>query len=149
MSTPKYQFHVLTWGGFYNDEYKEHHGLADGDFVFDTMRERTEFIDERKKIEKYLNTQGLCFSFSEGFCCNVRTVLHRVIEFQGIQYYSHNDLGVNYSFSSAARFMENNWYPGFNDYPIPFGDDFDYETADIKIVKKWITGAFQEIDDCL
>ena len=41
---PKYQYHVLTWGGFYNTEYKAVHGLEPGDFLFDTESERSAFI---------------------------------------------------------------------------------------------------------
>jgi len=143
MNTPTYQYHVLTWGGFYNEEYKKIHGLDGGDFFFDTSDERDNFVASRKSIEKKLGANVLCFSLSEGFCCDVRTVLHRVVEFGGKQYYTFYDIGVNHPFSAAIYHLENKWYPGFNDYPL--GEDFDY--TEVTIVKEWITGAFQDFKD--
>ena len=134
----KYQYHVLTWGGFYNHEYKNIHGLDKGDFFFDTKEERDEFIRGRFYIAEDLNAGVLCFSQSEGFCCDTRTVLHRITEIEGKQYYSTRDMGINYPYSAAHFFMENKWQPGFNDYPI--GEDYDY--TDAKIIQQWITGAF-------
>lgn len=144
-NTPKYQYHVLTWGGFYNDEHKVFHGLNDGDFVFDTEKQREDFIKQRKKISRKLNAHRVVFSPSEGFTCDVRTVLHRVVTINGEQHYSAYDMGVNYPFNAAMYHMENKWYPGFNDYPL--GEDFDYDSADIKVLQEWITGAMTINED--
>lgn len=137
MEAPKYQYHVLTWGGFYNERYKEIHGLEGGNYFFDTEEERTEFIKNRRKVADLLSANYLMISTSEGFCCDIETIIHRVIEVDGVQYYSQRSMGVNYPFSAAKYFLENRWYPGFNDYPV--GEDYDY--SDVKIVKEWVTGA--------
>jgi hypothetical protein len=141
---PKYQYHCKTWGGFYNDEYKNIHGLSGGDFVFDSKQERQSFIDFRQAVSAELKANYLMIDNSEGFECCTRVTLHRVVEHQGISYYSTRDMGINYPFVSAKRFMENNWYPGFNDYPL--GEDFE-EYDSVKIVSEWITGAFQITDE--
>ena len=36
--------------------------------------------------------------------------------------------------------MENNWYPGFNDYPL--GENFDYNENKVTVIQEWITGSF-------
>jgi hypothetical protein len=143
MDCPKYQYHALTWGGFYNTEYKSIHGLEEGDFLFDKKEDRDAFINNRKEIKKQLSAQFLLFHLTEGFCCDTRTIVHRVIEFEGVNYYSQRDLGISYPFSSARYYLENKWYPGFNDCPL--GEDFDYDK--VKTVKEWITGAWQDIDE--
>lgn len=139
---PKYQYHVLTWGGFYNEEYKRIHGLESGDFLFDTESERSAFIAEHRALEAKLDAKCLMVSLSEGFHCDVRTVLHRVSEYKGKRAYTTCDLGINYKLSVAAYHLQNKWYPGFNDYP--FGDDdsiYDDGNRDFKILDEWITGA--------
>lgn len=138
LPVPKYQYHVLTWGGFYNDEYKKIHGLSSGDFLFDTKEEREVFINQRKELEAYLDARYCVFYKTEGYFCNVRTVLHRITKFKGKEYYTYKDLGINYPFDVAKYTLENKWYLGFNDYPL--GDDFNYDTHKIETVE-WITGA--------
>ena len=142
---PKYQYHVLTWGGFYNREHYRKHGLSAGDYVFDTKEEREEFCAGRMKISKDLRAEMLMFSLTEGFCCSTRTVLHRVVEHEGKRYYSQYDIGVNYPFDVAKYHMENKWFPGCNDYPL--GRDFDYKNNEVTTVKEWITGAWQELEE--
>ena len=71
MKTPIYQYHVLTWGGFYNKEYRSTHGLVGGDFIFETEASRSEFINELLEIEKTLGARRLRFRLSEGFCCGI------------------------------------------------------------------------------
>ena len=145
MKSPKYQYHVKTWGGFYNDEYKNIHKKECGDFIFDSKKERDSFVTELKEIEEQLDARFLVTDFTEGFCCNIRTVLHRVIEYKGKQYYSYCDLGINYPFHVAKYHMKWKWYPGFNDYPLE--EDFDYDTEEVLIIKEWITGAWQELEE--
>jgi hypothetical protein len=36
---PKYEYHLLTWGGFYNEEYLKIHNIQSGDYYFDTSEE--------------------------------------------------------------------------------------------------------------
>ena len=139
---PKYQYHVLTWGGFYNTEHKAIHQLEPGDYLFDTQEARDAFIAERRALETKLDAECLMVSLSEGFHCDVRTVLHRVSEYKGKRAYTTYDLGINYNLSTAAYHLQNKWYPGFNDYP--FGDDdgiYDKGNPDFKILDEWITGA--------
>jgi len=140
MEIPKYQYHVLTWGGFYNDEYKAIHGLEEGDFFFDSKGERDKFIRERKAIEKDLQAHFLMIHKTEGYNCHIRTICHRIVEIEGKQYYSTYDLGINYPFSSAVYMMNHKWYIGCNDYPL--GEDFDYDSVEVKYIKEWVTGAF-------
>lgn len=37
---PKYEYHLHTWGGFYNKEYSEIHKKPNGDFWFESYEER-------------------------------------------------------------------------------------------------------------
>lgn len=142
MEQPKYEYHVRTWGGFYNEEYQSVHKKESGDFWFDTIEARRAYIDELRQIEQTMNARHLALTTTEGFCCRIRTVCHRVIEFDGKQYYTTSDLGVNCSFSVAEYWMSDKWYPGFNDEPL--GEDFDY--TKVKVVAEWITGAHQEFE---
>lgn len=144
MENLKYEYHLYTWGGFYNEEYFKIHQKPSGDFWFNTPEERQQFIDELRAIEEKLNARHLVMTMSEGYCCRERTVLHRVIEFEGKRYYSNYDMGVNYPFNAAQYHLEYKWTPGFNDYPL--GEDFDYDENPVKIIKEWITGAFSELD---
>lgn len=138
---PKYQYHVKTWGGFYNEEYRAIHGLEEGDFLFNTEEERTDFVNQRRALERDLAAKSLVVVKTEGYHCNVCTMCHRICEYQGVEYYSSDDLGVNYSRSAAEYWMEWKWYPGFNDYPL--GRDFEhYDSKHFKVKAEWITGAF-------
>lgn len=137
-----YQYHLHTWGGFYNEQYQAVHKRSPGEFLFDTESDRQVYVDELQRLEVELNARVLMTDLSEGYCCGIRTVLHRVIEWEGKRYYSEKDLGVNYPFSAARYHMAWKWYLGHNDYPL--GEDFDYETYPPKIIQEWITGADQE-----
>ena len=138
----KYEYHLLTWGGFYSEEYSKIHNKPEGDFWFDTPEERQKFLDELREVEKDLNARRLAVQLTEGYCCRIRTVLHRVVEWDGERYYSQYDMGINYPFSAAKYHMEEKWRPGFNDYPL--GEDFDYYKNNVTIIQEWITGAFHE-----
>lgn len=141
---PKYEYHLYTWGGFYNEEHLKIHRKPRGDFWFDTNEERQKFIDELRHIEEKLNARHLGVTMTEGYCCRIRTVLHRVVEWDGKRYYSSYDMGINYPISAAKFHLKWKWIVGFNDYPL--GDDFDYGNSSIKVIQEWITGAEQEFD---
>jgi hypothetical protein len=143
LKAPKYEFHLYTWGGFYNKEHLKIHNKPRGDFWFDTAEERQHFIDELKSIEEKLNAKILCMTLSEGYCCRVKTVLHRVVEWEGKRYYTNYDMGINYPIDAARYHLEWKWTCGFNDYPL--GDDFDYEENKPKVIQEWITGAYQNL----
>lgn len=138
----KYEYHLFTWGGFYSDEYFKIHQKPSGDFWFKTEEERQTFIDELRTIEKELNAKHLLMYLSEGYCCRMRTVLHRVVEWNGERYYTSNDLGINYH--GAEFILEYKWCLGFNDYPL--GEDFDYDNNDVTIIQEWITGPVQQFE---
>jgi hypothetical protein len=144
MKEPEYEYHLFTWGGFYNEEHLKIHKKPRGDFWFKTKKERQQFINELKSIERELNVKHLMMTLSEGYCCRIRTVLHRVIEWEGKRYYSKYDMGVNYPMDAAEYHLTWKWYPGFNDYPL--GEDFDYYKNEVKVIREWITGAKQELE---
>lgn len=137
---PKYEYHLSTWGGFYNDEHKAKHGYEEGDYWFDSATEREMYIDKLKKVEKELNARVLMISTNEGFNTRVKTILHRVIEWEGKQYYSSRDMGYAYPYETAQYILHYKWYPGFNDYPL--GEDFNYDN--VEILEEWISGSFIE-----
>ena len=139
----KYQYHLKTWGGFYNTQHK--HGFKEGDYLFNTEVERGNYINLLEDVSKKLNAHVLVTSLSEGYSCSIRTVCHRVSSYKDKEYYTTWDLGVNYPFSTAKYIIKDKWYPGFNDYPL--GEDFDYENKDFKIVSEWITGAMDVTED--
>jgi len=105
----KYEYHLQTWGGFYNDEYAKIHKKVEGDFWFDTKEERQLYIDELKFIRKELNAVGLALDISEGYNCRQTTTLHRVVEWEGKRYYSTYDLGINYPFRAANYHLNWKW----------------------------------------
>lgn len=137
---PKYEYHLLTWGGFYNEEYLKIHNIQSGDYYFDTAEERQAFIERLKSFERQFGINGLVIKLTEGYCCRTRTVLHRVIEWDGKKYYTQYDMGVNYPMDAAQYHLEWKWCLGFNDYPL--GEDFDYDNNPVQIIQEWITGAF-------
>ena len=141
---PKYEYHLYTWGGFYNEEYLKVHNKPEGNFWFNTAEERQQFIDELKEIEKKLNARSLAMTLSEGYCCRIPTVLHRVVEWEGKRYYSNHNMGMNYPMNEAKYHLEWKWTCGFNDYPL--GEDFDYENNEPKVIQEWITGAEQKFN---
>ncbi|KAA5532791.1 hypothetical protein [Paenimyroides baculatum] len=158
----KYQYHVKVWGGFFNSDLKKEHNYESGDYIFDTKEERHAFLNNLIEIEKQLkvipffSSEGaedllnkvkrtgtnttFMYNLTEGFNCDVATVLHRITEFNGEQVYTTLDMGINYPYKAAKKHLQKQWYPGFNDYP--FGDNFDYGFNDVKTVSEWITGAF-------
>lgn len=139
----KYQYHLLTWGGFYNDHHK--HSYKPGDYLFDTKEEREQYIEELEKTSKELNAHVLMISRTEGFNCDIRAVCHRVIRYKGQLYKSEYDMGINYPFRGAQYTMNYKWTLGFNDYPL--GEDFDYDNGEVEIISEYITGAFDIEED--
>ncbi len=135
----KYEYHLFTWGGFYNEEHFKIHKQPRGDFWFDSVEERQLFINKLRKIEDELNARSLAITLSEGYCCRIKTVAHRVFDYNGKTYYQNYDLGINYSFDVAKYFIEYKW--GFEDEKcVAIKDD------QVKVIKSWVTGADQEID---
>ena len=139
----KYEYLLHTWGGFYNKYYQEKHGEVPGYHYFDSKEERDEYLENLKKIEIELSAFHLATILCEGYNTREVTTLHRVIKYEGKEYYSKYELSPNYPYDAAKYHLENKWYPGFNDYPL--GEDFDYEN--VETVQEWITGAFDITDE--
>ena len=134
----KYEYLLFTWGGFYNKEHQDKHKEIGGCHYFDNFIERNNYLQKLKDIEFELNAKHLAFTVNEGFHVREHTILHRVILYNNINYYTQNDMGANYHYDAAKYHLQNKWYPGFNDYPL--GEDFDY--SKVKIIQEWITGSF-------
>ena len=141
----KYEYLLKTWGGFYNKEYQDKHKEVGGYNYFETADERSKYLVKLRNIERRLNAKYLVVEQSEGYNTREITTLHRVVKFDGREYYTNYKIAPNYSYRSAKYHLENKWYLGFNDYPL--GEDFDYENNDVKILQEWITGAFDIIDE--
>jgi hypothetical protein len=135
----KYEYHLFTWGGFYNEEYFKIHKKPRGDFWFDSSEKRQEFINELRDIENKLNAYSLAMTLSEGYCCRTRTIVHRVFEYNGKTYYQTYDLGINYEFAPAKYFIEYKW--GFEDEK-----NQEINDNEVKVIKSWITGADQDVE---
>ena len=139
----KYEYLLHTWGGFYTKYYQEKHGEVSGYHYFDSKEERDEYLEKLKKIEIELSAFHLATILSEGYNTREVTTLHRVIKYEGKEYYSKYELSPNYPYDAAKYHLEKKWHPGFNDYPL--GEDFDYEN--VETVQEWITGAFDITDE--
>ena len=141
----KYEYLLHTWGGFYNKKHQDKHKEVEGYHYFDTKQDRGDYLAKLRKIEKDLNVMCLVVHESEGYNTRTVTTLHRVVKWEGKEYYSKYELSPNYSYEAAKYHLENKWYPGFNDYPL--GEDFDYENNEVETVQEWITGAFDITDE--
>lgn len=139
--TPKYLYRMYAWGGFFNEEHKSIHQFADGEYIFNTKEARQKQIDAMEKCSKEMNAHVLCIALTEGFHVHDFVTFHRVCEYKGKRVYTATKIETSpYEYSDAEYFIEWKWYPGFNDYP--FGEDFDYEDPEFKVLQEWITGAF-------
>lgn len=141
-----YAFHLKTWGGFYNKEYQKIHGYKEGEYRFYTEEERTDYINTLKETADRLNARVLICDTTEGFACNTRIVLHRVIKYKKEFYYSRLDIGVISSYESAVHQLHFKWLLGVNDFPL--GENFNYtfrhnNEDSIQLIEEWITGAFK------
>jgi hypothetical protein len=138
MCEMKYEYLLHTWGGFYNKEHQ--HSEESGYHYFDTEKERDDYLKKLKALEEKLNARHLVATLSEGYNTRTKTILHRVVKWDGKEYYSNYEMSPNYPYDVAKYHLENKWYLGFNDYPI--GEDFDYDNNEVETIQEWITGAF-------
>jgi hypothetical protein len=138
----KYEYLLHTWGGFYNEGNQKIHGELSGDHYFDIEKERETYLIKLKDIAKEIGTYDcrLMNHKEEGFTVRTPPMLHRISEYKGEQVHTTRDGRVLTKYDDCEYMLEYKWYPGFNDYP--FGEDFDYEQEDFKIVQEWITGSF-------
>lgn len=144
---PPYRYYVRVWGGFFNQGNKRRHRIEEGDYWFSSLQEQNDFLEQCEKSRLLLDIPAyqFCCVKKEGFATQTKTVLHRVIEFEGKQSYSLKELWPDYPFEDAKYYLQNRWCPGSNDYPL--GRDFDYEKNKVKVVQEWITGAFDIKDE--
>jgi len=84
----KYEYLLHTWGGFYNKEHQDKHGEVEGYHYFDTKQERSDYLAKLRKIEKELNAMHLATTISEGYNTRTVTTLHRVVKWEGKEYYT-------------------------------------------------------------
>ena len=136
----KYEYMLHTWGGFYNDEFKSIHGHIGGSHYFDTKQKRENYLDMLQGVSDRLNAKCLVSTLEEGYHTRTPVVAHRVSSFKGETYHTIYDFPPCYPYDVALYHLENKWYVGFNDYPL--GEDFDYDSNDVKVEAEWITGAF-------
>lgn len=140
-----YLYYLYTWGGFYNDQYKNIHKQNEGLRIFDSLEDRETYLDQLKQIEKDLNTRHLAYSVSEGYSAGEPIILHRVVEYKKKRYYSKYQVDVIWDgeYSTADYHMECKWYPGFNDYTVEeiTGEEVNYKN--VKIIEEWISGNFK------
>ena len=136
----KYEYHLRTWGGFYNEEYKAVHKKEEGDFWFNTKEEREKYLANLTEISASLNANFLMSVEHEGYHVRTEVVLNRISKHNEKEIHTTRSMGYGYNYDNAKYFLEYKWYPGFNDYP--FGEDFDYSDPNFQVVQEWITGAF-------
>lgn len=143
MENLKYEYYLYTWGGFYNEEYKNVHNEEKGAKWFNTFEERDQYIDKLKNIEKELNAKHLMMVRCEGYFTRIPVKIHRVSRYKDEYKYTSDEFWPDYGYDAAKYHLEYKWYPGFNDYP--FGENFDYSirNKEFEIVKEWISGCFE------
>ena len=146
------------WGGFFDKENVEIHGLKEKYFrnrIYTSKDERDIVAREIQKQADDLRKKGRKYStvvirLAEGYGIDTPVICHRISEYKGERVHTQDRLFNGTSYETAIYHF-NNWYPGNNDYP--FGlkeeeiddDGFPYnpyKTDDFKIIKEWVTGAF-------
>lgn len=136
----KYEYGLLTWGGFYNKEYQDIHDLQKGYKYFETEKERQDYLDLLHAVESQLNAKYLMSHTFGGYSCREPVTLHRVTSFEGEDYYSCDELFPDTSVQVAEYHLKYKWYLGFNDYPL--GEGFDYTQEGVVVKGEWISGNF-------
>jgi hypothetical protein len=145
MNNPeKYEYAVETWGGFYNPEHKEKHGLEPGTYYFDSKEKRDEFMKERRIIEHNLKANYLMFSVAEGKNLRMRYWLFRETTSGSQTVKTRRSMCVDTTKEQAEYHLEYKWYPGFNDYP--FGEYFDYDNG-IDNINEWVELVEDQVDE--
>lgn len=146
MNKLKYEYYLYTWGGFYNQQYKDIHQEEPKAKWFNTLEKRSEYINKLKKIEEELQAKHLCIITCEGYFTRTPVILHRVSKYKNKIVKTTNELWPDTSYDGAKYILQWKWYPGCNDYP--FGEDFDYENnKKFEIIQEWIEGCFDLKED--
>lgn len=102
----KYEYMLQTWGGFYNDEYREKHGYTGGYFWFDTAEERQRYISELREAEDKFGARILVIDIKEGSDLRQRTVAKMTFSYMGREYQHEEDFGFAFP-EENARYMFN------------------------------------------
>ena len=78
---PKYKYRLITWGGFFNEEYKKLHHLSEGQYIFDTKQERDDFEALLKAYEKkYPKARVLMIEKEEGYHVDESPAIHFILK---------------------------------------------------------------------
>lgn len=151
MTTPKYEYALYTWGGFYNDHNVAIHGFKPekSQIYFDTKENRTEYLNLLENAKKLVTNLGstdayLATDLSEGYTVRDTPVMHRIVKYKNKEYYSSNKWSWHEDDISVLQYhMTYKWYPGFNDDIIEqsLNEEIDYNK--VEIVQEWITGSFK------
>ena len=109
-SNEKYEFCLKTWGGFFNHEHKQKHGVEEGYHFFNTKAELKKYLGELKKIEQELNARILAYDIFEGKHVRYETIAKMVLIYKSIEYPFEYNFGFGYPVSSAYFLFENGNY---------------------------------------
>ncbi len=97
-------FMLHIWGGFFNDEHQEKHGIEEGYYWFKNARERAEFLAELQVVEAHLDARMLAYTMKNGSWTRRETTASMVFVFNGKEYPHQHTWGYGYPVS-AAHFM--------------------------------------------
>ena len=97
----KYEYLLTLWGGFFNKEHP--HDFKAGNYWFDSIQERGDFISKLKKLERENNWRCLASDKHEGYKTRYKTIVTMVFVFNGEFKYRY-DFGFCYP-ESAAKYM--------------------------------------------
>lgn len=96
-----YEYHLKTWGGFYNKEHSSVHGKEAGDFWFNTWEDRDKYLHELKLLEKKHGANHLAYTLSEGHDCRKQTVVRITANYLGVTYNFEYNFGYGYGVDNA------------------------------------------------
>lgn len=92
-----YEYHLFTWGGFYNEEHRKKHGLIPGNHWFKTYKDREDYCNLLKDLEKQLNAKSLAFDFNEGYYTRYKSIIRLEYIINNKSYYLIEELGVGFT----------------------------------------------------
>ena len=157
-----YMYGLTLWGGFFNSDNVAVHNMLPALFektlFFENKSVRDNLLTSLKLIETNMKEKGyekctLMSVVSEGYSIATPVVCHRVSEYKGKRVHTQQAMQPGTTLQHAMYYMDNKWYPNFNDYPFGYDDEVDEETGeplhedvynseDFKIIQEWVTGAF-------
>lgn len=106
----QYKYMLHTWGGFFNEEFKNIHGQEPGYEFFDSMEELNKRLDYLKSIELSLSANYLAHDIKEGFDVLYRTIAKMNLIYKGKKYPYEYDFGFAYPIEAAEYIFEDGNY---------------------------------------